>query len=75
MATHISVGNLAHSATHEQVPSLFSAIGGVAMAISILDRDTGQAKALAFVHMGQTDAARTAIAASKAPGSTSGPYG
>ena len=36
MATHISVGNLAHSATHEQVPSLFSAIGGVAMAIDVL---------------------------------------
>lgn len=32
VVTHISVGNLTHSATNEQVPSLFSAFGGLAMA-------------------------------------------
>jgi RNA recognition motif-containing protein len=75
MATRIYVGNLPHSAINEQVSSLIGALGRVAEAISIPDRDTGQAKALAFVQMGQAEAARTAITASRAPRSTIGPFG
>ena len=75
MATHINVGNLSHSATNEHVPSLFSAFGADAEAISNLDHNTGQAKALAFVQTGLADAARIAITASSAPRSTRGPFG
>ncbi|PAF47101.1 RNA-binding protein [Helicobacter sp. 12S02634-8] len=56
----IYVGNLAYSATNEDIKELFSKYGNVVSVKLISDRDTGRAKGFGFVEM-EDDQALKAI--------------
>jgi RNA recognition motif-containing protein len=59
--TSIYVGNLAHSATEEDLRQAFSEFGTVASVNIIKDRETGRPRGFAFVEMPDGAAAATAI--------------
>ena len=51
--TKIYVGNLAFSATEEEIRTLFSEFGTVQSVSLITDRETGQPRGFGFVEMSQ----------------------
>ncbi len=57
MSKSIYVGNLAWSATEEEVQNLFSNYGSVLSVKLISDRETGRARGFGFVEMEDSDAA------------------
>ena len=59
---HIYVGNLAYSATDQDLRQLFEQYGVVDKISVIIDRDTGRSKGFGFVEMPDSNAAKTAIA-------------
>jgi RNA recognition motif-containing protein len=59
--TSIYVGNLAHSATEDDVRQAFSQHGAVADVKIITDRETGRPRGFAFVEMPNPAEAATAI--------------
>jgi len=59
--TSIYVGNLAHSATEEDLRQAFAQYGAVATVNIIKDRETGRPRGFAFVEMPDGAAAATAI--------------
>ena len=59
---NIFVGNLAFSATEEDLRQLFEQYGTVEKAQIIMDRDTGRARGFGFVEMPDSREARAAIA-------------
>ena len=62
MDVKIYVGNLAKSTTEDELKTLFTQAGPVALVEVIKDRDSGQSKGFAFVTMndqGEADAAIT----------------
>lgn len=58
---NIFVGNLAYSATEDDIRQLFEAYGAVDKVNLITDRDTGRAKGFGFVEMADSQAAKAAI--------------
>jgi RNA recognition motif-containing protein len=60
---NIFVGNLAYTATEDDVRQLFESYGTVEKVNIITDRDTGRAKGFGFVEMPETQAAQSAIQA------------
>jgi RNA recognition motif-containing protein len=48
---NLFVGNLGSEVTHEELRRLFEAYGQVVQVHSIVDRDTGLPRAIAFVEM------------------------
>ena len=59
---NIYVGNLAFSATEQDLRQLFEPYGAVDEIRVIMDRETGRSKGFGFVEMPDGSAARTAIA-------------
>lgn len=59
---NIYVGNLAFSATEDDVRKAFEAFGQVTSVSVIKDRDTGRSKGFGFVEMAEAEAAQAAIA-------------
>ena len=59
--TSIYVGNLAHSATEEDLRQAFSQYGNVASVNIIKDRETGRPRGFAFVEMPDGTEAANAI--------------
>ena len=59
----IFVGNLAFSASEEEVRALFDVHGAVESVSIVTDRDTGRSRGFAFVEMPDDDEAEQAIAA------------
>jgi len=59
---NIYVGNLAFSATEEEVRQLFEAYGEVDKVSVITDRETGRPRGFGFVEMPDSTAAKAAIA-------------
>lgn len=57
----IYVGNLAHSATEEDLRQAFAAYGTVSAVNIITDRETGRPRGFAFVEMADNSEAATAI--------------
>jgi RNA recognition motif-containing protein len=58
---NIFVGNLAFSATEDDVRLLFEQYGAVDKVNIIIDRDTGRARGFGFVEMPESRAAQAAI--------------
>jgi len=58
---NIYVGNLAFTATEDDVRNAFSEFGEVAQVSIITDRETGRSRGFAFVEMPNDEEARTAI--------------
>ncbi|MCC6356226.1 MAG: RNA-binding protein [Verrucomicrobiae bacterium] len=63
MSTKIYVGNLAFSATENDLQDLFAKHGPVTEVAIVQDRATGQPRGFGFVTMGTSDGAKIAIAA------------
>lgn len=61
MAKKLYVGNLPFSTTEQDLHSKFSALGEVASAKIIVDRDSGRSKGFGFVEMADDGAADRAI--------------
>ena len=61
MGTKLYVGNLSFRTTSEELKEAFSAVGTVASATVIEDRDTGRSRGFAFVEMGTAEEAAAAI--------------
>ena len=61
-SVNIFVGNLAYSATDQDLRQLFEQYGVVDKISVIIDRDTGRSKGFGFVEMPDSNAAKTAIA-------------
>ena len=59
--TSIYVGNLAHSATEDDLRQAFSQYGAVANVNIIKDRETGRPRGFAFIEMADGSEAATAI--------------
>jgi RNA recognition motif-containing protein len=59
---NIYVGNLAFTATEQDLRQLFEPYGAVDEIRVIMDRETGRSKGFGFVEMPDGSAARTAIA-------------
>ena len=59
--TNIYVGNLAFTATDEDLRSAFEQFGEVTSVNIIMDRETGRSRGFAFVEMANGDQAREAI--------------
>jgi RNA recognition motif-containing protein len=59
--TSIYVGNLAHSATEEELRQAFAEFGAVATVNIVKDRETGRSRGFAFVEMTNGGEAATAI--------------
>ena len=58
---HIFIGNLAYTATDQDVRQLFEPYGTVDTVKIITDRDTGQPRGFGFVDMPELRAAQSAI--------------
>ena len=58
---NIFVGNLAYTATEDDLRQLFTPYGVVDKINIITDRDTGRAKGFGFVEMPESQAAKAAI--------------
>ncbi len=61
MAMKLYVGGLAYSVTDKELEELFSKHGGVASAVVIKDRDSGQSKGFGFVEMNDIKEGQNAI--------------
>lgn len=61
MNTRLYVGNLAYSVTKEQLTEYFSPAGEVVNVEVISDKFSGRSKGYAFVEMGSSEAAQSAI--------------
>jgi RNA recognition motif-containing protein len=61
MDVKIYVGNLAKSTTEDELKTLFTQAGPVALVEVIKDRDSGQSKGFAFVTMNDQGEADSAI--------------
>ena len=59
---NIFVGNLAYSATEDELRQLFETYGAVDKVSVITDRDTGRPRGFGFVEMPDSTAAKAAIA-------------
>lgn len=59
--TNIYVGNLAFSATDEDIRSAFEQFGEVTSVNIIMDRETGRSRGFAFVEMADGEHAKEAI--------------
>lgn len=59
--TNIYVGNLAFSATDDDLRNAFEQFGEVAAVNIIVDRETGRSRGFAFVEMADADGAKEAI--------------
>ncbi|MFK8115687.1 MAG: RNA recognition motif domain-containing protein [Rubripirellula sp.] len=59
--TNIYVGNLAFTATDEDVRSAFEQFGEVTSVNIITDRETGRSRGFAFVEMSDSEGAKEAI--------------
>ena len=59
--TNIYVGNLAYTATEDDVRSAFEQFGDVASVSIIKDRETGRSRGFAFVEMSDGEQAKEAI--------------
>lgn len=59
--TNIYVGDLAFSATEDDLRAAFEPYGEVTAVNVIMDRDTGRARGFAFVEMANADEAKEAI--------------
>ena len=59
--TSIYVGNLAHSATEDDLRQAFSEYGSVTAVNIIKDRETGRPRGFAFIEMADGNEAATAI--------------
>lgn len=59
--TNIYVGNLAYSATEEEIRQVFEQFGAVDAVKIIMDRETGRSRGFAFVEMPNADEAHAAI--------------
>ena len=57
----IYVGNLAHSATEDELRQAFAQFGTVSAVNIIKDRETGRSRGFAFVEMADSNEAATAI--------------
>jgi RNA recognition motif-containing protein len=62
MGKKLYVGNLAYSIGDSELGQMFAALGTVASAQVIVDRDTGRSKGFGFVEMGTDEEAAAAIA-------------
>jgi RNA recognition motif-containing protein len=60
-SVNIFVGNLAYTATDQDLRQLFEPYGAVDKINLITDRDTGRAKGFGFVEMADSHAAQSAI--------------
>ncbi len=60
MATKLFVGSLAYSVTDQELEEFFAAVGKVASAKVIMDRETGRSKGFGFVEMENDDEAKAA---------------
>ncbi len=61
MATKLFVGSLSWNVTDDQLNEFFSAVGTVASASVITDRDSGRSKGFGFVEMSSDEEAKKAI--------------
>lgn len=61
VVTNIYVGNLAFSATDDDLRTKFGQFGEVASVNIIMDRETGRSRGFAFVEMASADEASAAI--------------
>jgi RNA recognition motif-containing protein len=61
METKLYVGNLAYTATEDDLRTLFAQAGAVKSVTLIKDRDTGRSKGFAFVEMDTQAEAQKAI--------------
>ena len=59
---NIYVGNLAYSATEDELRSAFGAFGQVTSVKIVRDRETGRSRGFAFVEMEDGEGAQTAVA-------------
>ncbi|WP_044303559.1 RNA recognition motif domain-containing protein [Rhodopirellula sallentina] len=59
--TNIYVGNLAFSATEDDLRGAFEQYGEVSTVNIIMDRETGRSRGFAFVEMSDADGAKDAI--------------
>jgi cold-inducible RNA-binding protein len=62
MATNLFVGSLPYAVDDAQLEELFAAVGSVASAKVITDRETGRSKGFGFVEMATDEDAKKAIA-------------
>jgi len=62
MGRRLYVGNLSYGTTEMQLRELFGALGTVAEAKVVMDRDTGRPRGFAFVEMSSDQEAQKAIA-------------
>lgn len=60
---NLYVGNLPHSATEEDLRTLFQPHGAIENVTMVTDRDTGRSRGFAFVEMSNADEAQKALAA------------
>lgn len=58
---NIFIGNLAYTATEQDLRQLFEPYGVVDKVNIITDRDTGRAKGFGFIEMAEAQAAKAAI--------------
>ncbi len=61
MATNLFVGSLAYGVNDDQLKEFFAAIGPVASAKVIVDRDSNRSKGFGFVEMESDEDAKKAI--------------
>ncbi|HUS26618.1 MAG TPA: RNA-binding protein [Nevskiaceae bacterium] len=61
MATKLFVGSLPYSVDDSQLADIFAAVGTVASAKVIIDRDTNRSKGFGFVEMSSDDEAQAAV--------------
>ena len=61
MGNRLYVGNLSYDTTQETLESTFSAIGTVSEVFMPADRETGRMRGFAFVTMGSSEEANSAI--------------
>jgi RNA recognition motif-containing protein len=61
MSTNLYVGNLAYTASEQDLTELFGQVGEVVSAQVISDRETGRSRGFAFVQMSSAEEAQSAI--------------
>jgi len=63
MSSRLYVGNLSFNSTNDSIREAFAPHGAVTDVHIVMDRDTGRSRGFAFVTMGSSGEAATAIAA------------
>jgi len=61
MATKLFIGNLDYTVTSEDLKAAFAAVGTVADAVVISDRNTGRSRGFGFVEMSSEEEAKAAM--------------